>query len=80
MLARQTLLCFVTLCASQKYLAERSAKRDSDLHHSQRSSTHFFFLKWEIAPLVHSEKFDVQRIEIEVCGQQIAEWVSVPSP
>ena len=27
--------------------------------------------KYEITPLVHSEKFDMKRIEIEVCGQQL---------
>lgn len=64
------------LC-SRKYLSERSAKCDSDLHHGQRTSTHYS--KWEVAPLVHSEKFDMRLRSVDsICRMGIRASSMIP--
>jgi hypothetical protein len=78
LMTMQTLLCFVTHLCSQKYLTGGSAKRDSDSISTTRVINTLFM--WEIAPLVHSEKFDMKRTEIEVCVQQLPNGYSSMIP
>jgi len=62
---------FVTHLCSRKYLTEKGPLNTTRIStHGQRSSTRYSSAS-EIAPLVHSEKVDMKRIEIEVCGQQL---------